>query len=90
MLEFYLIKFVINVCLFMPLRGKTMDQLNHTQEQRLINHYIKYMKTKKGQATPDMTVEDYLPILQKQAISYLMGALIILPFYLIIIAIWYM
>jgi len=90
MLEIYLIKFIINVCLLMPLREKTMDQLNHTQEQRLINHYNKYMNTQKGQATPDMTVEEYLPILQKQAISYLIGALIILPLYLIIIAIWYL
>ena len=85
MLEVLLIMSIVYACLLMPLRGKEFQQLSQKQQQRVSKHYSKHMATKKGKMTPGMTVEQYLPIMQKQAITYLVMALIIFPIYVLAI-----
>ena len=81
MLEVLLIASIIYACLLMPLRGKTFYQLNQAQQKRVEKNYRKYMNSRKGRQTPYMTIEQYLPILQKQALTYLIMAIVILPIY---------
>ena len=65
----------------MPLRGKEFDQLNPSQQRRVEKNFDRYMKSLKGRKTPDMEIREFLPILQKQAMTYLIMAIVILPIY---------
>ena len=85
MLEVLLIFSIVYACMLMPLRGKSMEQLNPKQQQRVWKNFQNYIRTKKGKKTPDMRIEEYLPILQKQALTYLIMAIVILPIYIIIV-----
>ena len=86
MLEALLIMSIFYACLYMPLRGKTFQQLSAKQQARVGKNYDNYMKTKKAKQTPDMSIEDYLPILQKQAITYVIMAIVILPIYILVVS----
>ena len=46
-------------------------------------NYANYMRTKKGQKTPDLTIQEYLPILAKQGKTYLVMAIVMVPIYII-------
>ena len=81
MLEGLLIVNIVYVCLLMPLRGKDFQQLNFRQQRRVRKSFMKYRNTRKGRKNPYMTEEEYLPILQKQGLTYLITAIIILPVY---------
>lgn len=90
MLEVLLIMSIIYACMLMPLRGKTFNQLSPGQQQTVGKNFSKYMNTKKGKQTPDLKIEDYLPILQKQALTYLIMAIVILPIYVLAIVFVYL
>ena len=89
MLEVILIFSIIYACLFMPLRGKTFEQLSDSQKQRVRENYDKYMKTAKGKQTPEMTVEQYLPILAKQGLIYMIVAIVLIPIYILVVIFLY-
>ena len=89
MLEALLIMSIIYACLYMPLRGKEFSQLTPPQRQRVEKNYARFMKTRAGKKTPEMTVEDYLPTMQKQGLTYLVMAIVIAPIYVIIVASFY-
>jgi len=85
MLEALLIMSIVYACLFMPLRGKNMYQLSPSQQKRVEKHFNQYMQTRKGKKTPYMQIEEYLPILQKQGLTYLIMAIVIFPIYILAI-----
>jgi hypothetical protein len=85
MLEAILIMCIVYACQLMPLRGKTFYQLTPKQQQRVDKNFRTYMTTKKGKLTPNMNIEEYLPILQKQAITYLIMAIVVLPIYVLVV-----
>ena len=85
MLEVLLIMSIVYACMLMPLRGKTFYDLTPKQQKRVEKNFNRYMRTRKGQQTPDMKIEEYLPILQKQALTYLIMAIVIFPIYILII-----
>jgi len=85
MLEVLLIMCIVYAFQLMPLRGKNMMQLNPAQQQKVAKNFEKYMRTKKGKQTPNMTIEEYLPILQKQAFTYLIIAIVLAPIYVLAI-----
>ena len=89
MLEILLILSIFYACLFMPLRGKDFSQLTPAQQERVGRYYARFMRTRKGKRTPDMTVEKYLSVLQRQAITYLVMAIVILPVYIAFVAALY-
>jgi len=86
MLEALLILSIVYACMFMPLRGKSFQQLSVKQQEKVGKNYNKYMTTKKGKQTPDMSIEEYLPILQKQGLTYLIMAIVILPIYILVVS----
>ena len=69
----------------MPIRGKSLHQLNPAQMKRVEKFFQIYMRTRKGKQTPNMQMEEYLPILQKQALRYLIMAIVILPVYVAVV-----
>ncbi|MCL2060025.1 MAG: hypothetical protein FWH01_13400 [Oscillospiraceae bacterium] len=73
----------------MPLRKKSFDTLTPKQLKTVDKNYTRYMKSRKGKQTPDMTIEEYLPIIQKQALTYLIMAAIVLPIYIIVLMVLY-
>ena len=81
MLEALLILSIIYAFTLMPLRGKNFQQLAPKQQERVERYYNKYMTTRKGKQTPNMNIEEYFPILQKQALTYLISAIVLLPLY---------
>ena len=89
MLEAVLIMSIVYACMYMPLRGKALDDMTNKQLKKVEKNYARYMKTKKGKQTPDMGIEDYLPIIQKQALTYLIIAIIMLPIYIAVIVLLY-
>ena len=74
-LELFLILNIIFAILFMPLRGKTFDELSEKKQKRLERGLYNYKRTKKGENHQDMTAYDYLPILQKRGLSSLIWAI---------------
>ena len=80
---------IIYACLYLPLRGKDYSELKPNQQKRVDKNYGNYMKSKKGQKTPDMTVEEYMPIIQKQGITFLIMALVTLPIYILAVSFLY-
>ena len=89
MLEALLIISIIYTCLYMPLRGKTFQQLSAKQQARVGKNFKAYMATKKGNMNPDMSIEEYLPVLQKQGIKYLILAIVVLPIYIVVVSFIY-
>jgi hypothetical protein len=89
MLEAILIISIVYACMYMPLRGKTFDKLTPSQQQKVEKNYHRYLKTRKGKQTPNMRIEEYLPILQKQALTYLIMAIVILPIYILVVVFLY-
>ena len=89
MLEAVLIMSIVYACMYMPLRKKTFDTLTPKQLKTVEKNYARYMKTRKGKQTPDMTIEEYLPIIQKQGLTFLIVALIMLPVYIAILVLLY-
>jgi len=89
MLEVLLILSIVYACLYMPLRGKTFQQLSPKQQKRAEKNFKTYMATRKGKKTPDMTIEEYLPILQKQGLTYLILAVVVLPIYILVVTFLY-
>jgi len=89
MLEVLLIMSIVYACLYMPLRGKTLQQLSLKQQERVGKSFKTYMATKKGKKNPDMSIEEYLPILQKQGLTYLIVAIVILPIYIVVVSFVY-
>lgn len=85
MLEAILVVFIIYTCMQMPLRGKTFQQLTPKQQQLVEKNYQRYMVSGKGRQTPNMRIEEYLPILQKQAPMYLVGVVVVLIIYILFI-----
>ncbi|MDR1067642.1 MAG: hypothetical protein LBL36_00140, partial [Clostridiales Family XIII bacterium] len=69
MLEAIWIISIVYACMFMPLRGKTFERLTPGQQLKVEKNYRRYLKTRKGKQTPGMRIEEYLPILQKQALT---------------------
>jgi hypothetical protein len=90
MLEAILIMCIVYACQLMPLRGKTFYQLTPKQQQRVDKNFRTYMATKKGKLTPNMRIEEYLPILQKQAVTYLIMAIAMLPVYILAVFVVYL
>lgn len=85
MLEALLIVSIVYACMYMPLRGKDFSSLNPAQQARVEKSFSQYMRTKKGKQAPDMKIEEYLPVLQKQGLTYLIMAIVVLPIYLLAI-----
>ena len=85
MLEAILIMSIIYAIMYMPLRGKSFDALSGGQLKMVEKNFNRYMKTRKGQQTPEMSIREYLPVLQKQALTYLIMAIVILPIYVLIL-----
>jgi len=73
----------------MPLRGKELPELTHKQANRVGKNFEIYKASRKGRQNPDMTIEEYLPILQKQAITSLWAAIGLIPFYIWVVASFY-
>ena len=90
MLEVLLIMSIAYAIMYMPLRGKDFSHLTPKQQEKVEKNYTKYMKTRKGQKTPDMLVEDYLHILQKQAMTYVIMAIVLLPIYIFFVYLFYL
>ena len=86
MLEVLLVLSIVYACMFMPLRGKSFQQLSAKQQERVGKNYNKYMTSKKGMQTPNMSIEEYLPILQKQGLTYLILAIVVLPIYILVVS----
>lgn len=84
MLEVLIIFSIVYACMLMPLRGKTFEELTAAQKQRVDKYYYRYMRTRKGRKTP-VSITEYLPILQKQALVYLIMAICLVPLYIIIL-----
>jgi len=89
MLEVLLIMSIVYACMYMPLRGKTLQQLTLKQQERVGKNFKSYMATRKGKQNPDMSIEEYLPILQKQGLTYLIMAIVILPIYILVVSFVY-
>ena len=89
MLEALLIMSIVYACMYMPLRGKNYDQLTQNQQQKVAKNLQRYLKTRKGLQTPNMNAEGYLAILQKQALTYLIMAIVIIPIYILVIIVFY-
>ena len=89
MLEAILIMSIVYACMLLPLRGKSFEQLSDAQKTRVQNNFKKYLTTKKGKETPNMTVEEYLPILAKQGIVYLIVAIVMIPIYILAVLFLY-
>ena len=85
MFEALLAMSIVCACMYMPLRGKTYQQLSLGQQKRVEKNYNQYMRTRKGMQTPNMTIEDYMPIVQKQGMTYLIMAIVLLPIYVLIV-----
>jgi len=89
MLEILLIMFIYYSCTLMPLRGMQFSELTPKQLKRVEKHFAKYRRTSKGRQNPDMQIEEYFPILQKQAKTYLISAIVIAPIYLAFVFVIY-
>lgn len=87
MLEALIIISLVYAFMLFPLRGKTVEQLNEKQLKTLERNFESYKRSRK--ADPNMTKENYLPILQKQAVKYLILALCLIPVYILIIVFIY-
>jgi len=83
MLEAVFILSIYYAITLMPLRGKTLSQLNPKQQQRVEKQFLAYMRTRKGQQTPNLRMEEYLLTLQKQGLQYLIAAIVIPPIWLL-------
>ena len=83
MLEVLIIMSIVQACLLMPLRGKTMETLSEPQRDRVLKRFYKFMNTKKGRQNPNMTVEQFLPTLQKQGVAFLITAICLIPLYIL-------
>jgi len=68
----------------MPLKDKDFADLTPTQQKRVEKYFATY-KRGKGRNNPNITVEEYLPVLQAHAARYLIGFLVGLPFYILIL-----
>ena len=85
-----MLEVLIVVCIFqaiqlMPLRGKTFEGLTLKQQQKVEKNLQNYKKTLKGRKTPEMTVEEYMPIIQKQALNSVIAVVVLVPIYLVIL-----
>jgi hypothetical protein len=89
MLEALLIMSIVYACMYMPLRGKDFEGLTPAQQVRVEKSFSQYMKTKKGKQTPDMKIEEYLLVLQKQGLAFLIVTIVIVPIYLLAIFMLY-
>ena len=89
MLEAILIMSIVYACLYLPLRGKDFSQLTPKQQQRVEKHFVRHMKSRKGKQTPDMTIEEFLPIIQKQGLTYLIMAIVVAPIYVLVVFLFY-
>ena len=89
MLEALIIISIVYACMLMPLRGKTYEQLTEGQRRTVNNNYVRYMRSRKGKKTPGMTIVEYLPILQKQALTYLITGICAIPIYVVVIIVLY-
>lgn len=85
MIEGMIIGLIVVACMYLPLRGKTLESLNPKQRMKLDKQFAVYQHSKKGRQTPEMTVGEYLPILAKKGLNSLIAALIILPIYVLLI-----
>jgi len=68
----------------MPLRNKSFDELSPAQQKR-VNKYFATYKRGKGRNNPNMTAEEYLPVLQTHAVRYLIGFFVGLPVYILLL-----
>jgi hypothetical protein len=89
MLEGILIVCIVYACMYMPLRGKTFALLTPSQQQKVEKNYNRYMNSIKGRQNPSLKIEEYLPIIQKQALVYLITAIVVLPIYILAIVFVY-
>ena len=89
MFEAVLIFSIVYACMYMPLRGKSYTELTPAQKEKVAKVFNSYLRTRKGKQTPNMIVEEYLPILQKQALTYLIVAIIMVPVYILILLLIY-
>ena len=85
MLEVLIIMSIVYAVMFMPLRGKPFAELSEPQKQKVHTYYVKYMRTRKGQKTPNLTIEEYLPLIQKSGLIYLIVALCAIPVYVLVL-----
>jgi hypothetical protein len=84
MLEALLITCLVYGIRFMPFRGKSYMELSEKQRKILQEMHTKYMRTKKGQQTL-MTEESYLSVIQKNALTYLIMGIVLIPIYVVIV-----
>ena len=89
MLEAVLIMSIMYACMYMPLRGKTFEELTLAQQKRVEKAYNQYKKTKKGKQDTETSVADYLPNLQKLGKTYLIVASVLAPIYIVILVVLY-
>ena len=85
MLEALVIMFLIAAIKNMPLRGKTLDQLSEKQREKLEKNFSKQKNMKKSKLAPDMTLEGFLPVAQKQGLSSLIGFFVTLALWVLVL-----
>jgi len=89
MFEAILVVLIINAVLYMPMGGKRFEALSPAQQQRAIKNHTRYLNSKKGKLTPNMSIEEYLPTLQKQGRISMIAAIVMLPIYILIVVFYY-
>ena len=89
MLEIMFILSVFYAITLMPLRGKSFQQLSPKQQANVTKKRDGYLRTRKGQQTPNMSVEEYLPIIQKQGLTFLILAIVLIPVYIAVLFLLY-
>ena len=71
LLEIGMILMIVDICKILRLKGKTFEQFTPAQQKYAGKFFAKYMKTRKGKKNPGMTINEYLPILQKIGLQYI-------------------
>ena len=85
MLEALLVISIVYAIMLWPYRGKSFHELTPKQQAGVVKRRDAYLKTRKGKQTPQMSVDEYLPVIQKQALTYLILAIVILPIYIVVL-----
>ncbi|MCL2540124.1 MAG: hypothetical protein FWE53_01665 [Firmicutes bacterium] len=63
-------------CLFFPLRKKNLKELSPKQKKMAGQSFDRFKNSKKGKKTPDLKIEQYLPILAKRGKKYLIVSIV--------------
>ncbi|MCL2798569.1 MAG: hypothetical protein FWD58_11085 [Firmicutes bacterium] len=82
MFEALLIMSFVYAGLYLPFRGKTLNQLSESQLARLRKQYARYVIQCDRKGKPYVLEEQYISKLGTQGLIYLVVALIMVPVYI--------